>query len=120
MIYPVPDPEFPTSFWAFNNRLIHGGIEAGPNAVLAFARRLSQTDFNPRDLFDALTFQDCGVFWRAQADELGGIPPLLANGSVNHSNGSCRKSARTTCKPAARGARAGSPPTATSCRTFAS
>ena len=43
-------------------RLIHGGIEAGPNAVLAFAREgYRKTDFNPSDLFDALSYRG---FWR--------------------------------------------------------
>ena len=37
LIYPVPDPQFPFLGVHFT-RLIHGGIEAGPNAVLAFAR----------------------------------------------------------------------------------
>jgi (S)-2-hydroxyglutarate dehydrogenase len=56
LIYPVPDPEFPFLGVHFT-RMIRGGIEAGPNAVLAFAREgYRKTDFNPRDLFDALTF----------------------------------------------------------------
>jgi L-2-hydroxyglutarate oxidase len=61
LIYPVPDPQFPFLGVHFT-RLIRGGIEAGPNAVLAFAREgYRKTDFNPRDLFDALTY---GGFWR--------------------------------------------------------
>jgi L-2-hydroxyglutarate oxidase LhgO len=61
LIYPVPDPSFPFLGVHFT-RLIHGGIEAGPNAVLAFAREgYRKTDFNPGDLFDALTY---GGFWR--------------------------------------------------------
>ena len=56
LIYPVPDPKFPFLGVHFT-RLIHGGIEAGPNAVLAFAREgYRKTDFNPADLWDALTF----------------------------------------------------------------
>lgn len=56
LIYPVPDPQFPFLGVHFT-RLIHGGVEAGPNAVLAFAREgYRKTDFNPADLFDALTF----------------------------------------------------------------
>ena len=56
LIYPVPDPKFPFLGVHFT-RLIHGGIEAGPNAVLAFARegyRWSQ--INLRDLTEALLF----------------------------------------------------------------
>src|SRR5512142_1130242 len=52
LIYPVPDPRFPFLGVHFT-RMIHGGIEAGPNAVLAFAREgYRKTDFNPGDLFD--------------------------------------------------------------------
>lgn len=56
LIYPVPDPQFPFLGVHFT-RLIHGGIEAGPNAVLAFAREgYRKSDVNLADLFDALTF----------------------------------------------------------------
>jgi len=37
LIYPVPDPNFPFLGVHFT-RMINGGIEAGPNAVLAYAR----------------------------------------------------------------------------------
>jgi len=37
LIYPVPDPQFPFLGVHFT-RMIHGGIEAGPNAVLSFKR----------------------------------------------------------------------------------
>jgi len=61
LIYPTPDPRFPFLGVHFT-RLIHGGIEAGPNAVLAFAREgYRKTDFNPSDLFDALSYRG---FWR--------------------------------------------------------
>ncbi|HJT89197.1 MAG TPA: L-2-hydroxyglutarate oxidase [Bryobacteraceae bacterium] len=61
LIYPVPDPRFPF-LGVHCTRLIHGGIEVGPNAVLALAREgYRKTDFNLRDLADALTY---GGFWR--------------------------------------------------------
>ncbi len=61
LIYPVPDPAFPFLGVHFT-RLIEGGIEAGPNAVLAFKREgYKKTDFNPVDLFDALSF---GGLWK--------------------------------------------------------
>jgi len=61
LIYPVPDPAFPFLGVHFT-RLIHGGIEAGPNAVLATAREgYRKADFNARDLADVLTY---GGFWR--------------------------------------------------------
>ncbi len=37
LIYPVPDPSFPFLGVHFT-RMTHGGVECGPNAVLAFAR----------------------------------------------------------------------------------
>ena len=56
LIYPVPDPKFPFLGVHFT-RLIHGGIEAGPNAVLAFAREAyRKTQWNARDLAEAAGF----------------------------------------------------------------
>ena len=56
LIYPVPDPQFPFLGVHFT-RLIHGGTEAGPNAVLAFAREgYRKRDVNLCDLFDAVTY----------------------------------------------------------------
>jgi L-2-hydroxyglutarate oxidase len=64
LIYPVPDPRFPFLGVHFT-RLIHGGVEAGPNAVLAFAREgYRKTDFNARDLADALTYVGLWRFLR--------------------------------------------------------
>jgi L-2-hydroxyglutarate oxidase len=64
LIYPVPDPRFPFLGVHFT-RLIHGGVEAGPNAVLAFAREgYRKTDFNLRDLADALTYPGLWRFLR--------------------------------------------------------
>ena len=56
LIYPVPDPQFPFLGVHFT-RLIEGGVEAGPNAVLALAREgYKKTDINLADLYDALSF----------------------------------------------------------------
>ncbi|MCU1313447.1 MAG: dependent oxidoreductase [Acidobacteriaceae bacterium] len=61
LIYPVPDPHFPFLGVHFT-RLIHGGVEAGPNAVLAFAREgYRWTDVSIRDLAETLTYKG---FWR--------------------------------------------------------
>jgi L-2-hydroxyglutarate oxidase len=61
LIYPVPDPQFPFLGVHFT-RLIHGGIEAGPNAVLALAREgYRKTDVRVGDVWDALTFSG---LWR--------------------------------------------------------
>ena len=64
LIYPVPDPAFPFLGVHFT-RMIGGGVEAGPNAVLAFAREgYRVTDVNLRDLADALTFPGLWRFLR--------------------------------------------------------
>lgn len=56
LIYPVPDPKFPFLGVHFT-RLIDGGIEAGPNAVLALGREAyRRTQLNLRDLIDSLTY----------------------------------------------------------------
>ena len=56
LIYPVPDPRFPFLGVHFT-RSIHGYVEAGPNAVLAFAREgYRWTDINLRDLKEMLSF----------------------------------------------------------------
>lgn len=56
LIYPVPDPRFPFLGVHFT-RKIGGSVEAGPNAVLAFAREgYSKSQVNPADLVDALAF----------------------------------------------------------------
>ena len=56
LIYPVPDPTFPFLGVHFTRR-IHGGIEAGPNAVLALSREgYGKTDLRVGDLADALMF----------------------------------------------------------------
>jgi L-2-hydroxyglutarate oxidase LhgO len=61
LIYPVPDPKFPFLGVHFT-RLIQGGTEAGPNAVLAFAREgYRHTDFRLRDTLETLTYPG---FWR--------------------------------------------------------
>jgi len=60
----VPDPTFPFLGVHFT-RLIGGGIEAGPNAVLAFAREgYSKWNINIIDLADALSFPGLWQFMR--------------------------------------------------------
>ncbi len=56
LIYPVPDPKFPFLGVHFT-RMIDGGVECGPNAVLAFAREgYRKTDISPRDLAETLLY----------------------------------------------------------------
>jgi L-2-hydroxyglutarate oxidase len=64
LIYPVPDPAFPFLGVHFT-RLIGGGIECGPNAVLAFAREgYSLSQINLRDLAESLTYRGLWAFLR--------------------------------------------------------
>ncbi len=61
LIYPVPDPEFPFLGVHFT-RTIHGDVEAGPNAVLAFAREGYRfARIKPMELAGTLTFPG---FWQ--------------------------------------------------------
>ncbi len=56
LIYPVPDPAFPFLGVHFT-RMIAGGVECGPNAVLAFAREgYSFGTLNIGDLVESLTY----------------------------------------------------------------
>ncbi|MHB1091217.1 MAG: L-2-hydroxyglutarate oxidase [Ilumatobacteraceae bacterium] len=56
LIYPVSNPEFPFLGVHFT-RMIGGGVECGPNAVLAFAREgYRKTDINLTDLWESLTW----------------------------------------------------------------
>jgi L-2-hydroxyglutarate oxidase len=56
LIYPVPDPAFPFLGVHFT-RMIHGGVECGPNAVLALAREgYRWSTISLRDLFESLTY----------------------------------------------------------------
>ncbi|MDD5262158.1 MAG: L-2-hydroxyglutarate oxidase [Methylacidiphilales bacterium] len=68
LIYPVPDPTYPFLGVHFT-RLIHGGIEAGPNAVLALKREgYSRTSFSLRDSIDSLTWPG---LWRFATTHAG-------------------------------------------------
>ncbi|MCX7602740.1 MAG: L-2-hydroxyglutarate oxidase [Bryobacteraceae bacterium] len=68
LIYPVADPRFPFLGVHFT-RMIAGGVEAGPNAVLSLAREgYSRTAFDLRDAWDALTFPG---LWRFVARHAG-------------------------------------------------
>jgi (S)-2-hydroxyglutarate dehydrogenase len=73
LIYPVPDPKFPFLGVHFTRR-IQGGVDAGPNAVLALKREgYKRTDFNLRDFAGTLAYpgfwQMAGKYWRDGASE---------------------------------------------------
>lgn len=54
LIYPVPNPNFPFLGVHFT-RMVYGGVEAGPNAVLAFAREgYTNKMINWKELFETL------------------------------------------------------------------
>jgi (S)-2-hydroxyglutarate dehydrogenase len=64
LIYPVADPRFPFLGVHFTRR-ISGGIEAGPNAVLALKREgYKKTDFSLRDTAETAAYPG---FWRMTA-----------------------------------------------------
>lgn len=61
LIYPVPDPNYPFLGVHFT-RMVKGGVEAGPNAVLAFKREgYSKSDFSLRDVLEMKFYPG---FWK--------------------------------------------------------
>lgn len=74
LIYPVPDPNFPFLGVHFT-RMIHGGVECGPNAVLAFAREgYYRLSFNLFDFLESITYSGflrlACKHWRAGLGEM--------------------------------------------------
>jgi L-2-hydroxyglutarate oxidase len=74
LIYPVPDPSFPFLGVHFT-RMIEGGVECGPNAVLAFAREgYLKSDLNVKDLMETLTYPGfirlAAKYWRTGFGEM--------------------------------------------------
>ncbi len=74
LVYPVPDPNFPFLGVHFT-RMISGGVECGPNAVLAFAREgYHLTDVNARELWQTLTYPGfrklAGRYWKMGLGEM--------------------------------------------------
>jgi (S)-2-hydroxyglutarate dehydrogenase len=74
LIYPVPDPNFPFLGVHFT-RMMKGGVEAGPNAVLAFKREgYKRSDINLRELAESLAwpgFQKVAAkYWKTGLGEM--------------------------------------------------
>lgn len=74
LIYPVPDPNFPFLGVHFT-RMINGGVEAGPNAVLAFSREgYKKSHVDLAELFEALAwpgFQKVAFkYWKTGMGEM--------------------------------------------------
>lgn len=73
LVYPAPNPAFPF-LGVHYTRMIEGGIEAGPNAVLAFRREgYSRWDIHPGELAETLAFPGflrmARKHWRFGLDE---------------------------------------------------
>ncbi len=64
LVYPVPDPRFPFLGVHFT-RMIGGGVEAGPNAVLALKRE--GYGWSRVSLGDMAEYVTYGGFWRMSA-----------------------------------------------------
>lgn len=74
LIYPVPDPRFPFLGVHFTKK-INGSVEAGPNAVLAFAREgYKLTNFSLGHVLGLLTFPGFWImsakYWRMGLGEM--------------------------------------------------
>jgi (S)-2-hydroxyglutarate dehydrogenase len=74
LIYPVPDPDFPFLGVHFT-RMIGGGVEAGPNAVLAFRREgYKKSDINIAEFLEILAwpgFQKVAMkYWKTGFGEM--------------------------------------------------
>ncbi len=74
LIYPVPDPQFPFLGVHFT-RMVKGGVECGPNAVLAFAREgYTKTSVDFGDLVETLTYPGflrlAAKHWRTGSGEM--------------------------------------------------
>ncbi len=74
LIYPVPDPSFPFLGVHFT-RMIDGGVECGPNAVLALARKgYRWTDLSLKDLGSTFSYGGflklAAKYWRTGLGEM--------------------------------------------------
>jgi (S)-2-hydroxyglutarate dehydrogenase len=74
LIYPVPDPNFPFLGVHFT-RMAKGGVEAGPNAVLAFKREgYKKADINLAELSESLAWPGfrkvAAKYWRTGFGEM--------------------------------------------------
>ncbi len=74
LIYPVPDPAFPFLGVHFTKQ-IDGGVEAGPNAVLAYKREgYRKRDISLRDMWETVSwhgFQKVARrYWKVGVEEM--------------------------------------------------
>ena len=74
LIYPVPNPKFPFLGVHFT-KMINGGVEAGPNAVLALAREgYNWGIIKPKEFYESITYIGIRKFIRKY--------PLITSGEV--------------------------------------
>ncbi|GLY14273.1 L-2-hydroxyglutarate oxidase [Kineosporia rhizophila] len=76
LIYPVPNPDYPFLGVHYTKR-VHGGVDLGPNAVLAFAREgYTNGTFKASELFETLKWPGfrklAAQHWRMGAGEMAG------------------------------------------------
>ncbi len=74
LVYPVPDPNFPFLGVHFT-RMINGGIEAGPNAVLAFKREgYKKSSINLNEFYETITWPGlrkvAAKYWKTGLGEM--------------------------------------------------
>jgi (S)-2-hydroxyglutarate dehydrogenase len=89
LIYPVPDPAYPFLGVHFTRR-IHGNVDAGPNAVLAFRREgYHRTDF---DLGEAMeVFEYAGFRAMARKHWKNGLAEMRRSWSKRQFVHSCQR-----------------------------
>ena len=101
LIYPVPDPNFPFLGVHFT-RMIEGGVECGPNAVLAFAREgYHKTDFSLADMAETLGYSGfrkmAAKYWKTGLGEIW--RSMSKSAFVRASSGWSPISGPSTCTP---------------------
>jgi L-2-hydroxyglutarate oxidase len=105
LIYPVPDPRFPFLGVHFT-RMVKGGVEAGPNAVLAFRREgYDKLDFSLRDSVDMAASPASGA-WLGNSGRprrASSIARSARRPSSPRCKNSCRPSGPIISNPAAPG-----------------
>jgi L-2-hydroxyglutarate oxidase len=74
LIYPVPDPMFPF-LGVHLTRMVDGGVECGPNAVLSLAREgYGRASFHPKDALESMLWPGLhrlvAKHWRTGIGEL--------------------------------------------------
>ena len=82
LIYPVPDPSFPF-LGVHLTRGVHGEVDAGPSAALAFAREgYRLRTLRPRELAESLSYAGfralARLHWKTGLGELGRSVSLRA------------------------------------------